>query len=177
MKRHIVTVSLLGTMIGAGASNSLASPPPVSAENFAKGPNTDIPPPKGMCPPLILNLQREKSFLSLTKDQEKEIADILAREREKISPLLNKADSFRKQLYQAEQAPVLDEPGIRALAADLSKIETEMIVSHAIMNRQVLAVLTPAQKELLRKQGPESHFRPGPPRPGTETGPDAPHGR
>jgi Spy/CpxP family protein refolding chaperone len=177
MKRHIVTVSLLSTMIGAGATNSLASPPPVSSEKFANGPTADVPPPKEMAPPMMIKLQREKSLLNLTTDQEKKIADILARDREKISPLLEKADSYRKQLYQAEQAPLLDEPGLRSLAADLSKTETELIVSHAMMNRQVLAVLTPAQKELLQKQGPEPHFRPGPHQPGTETGRDAAHGR
>ncbi|MDD2336104.1 MAG: Spy/CpxP family protein refolding chaperone [Geobacteraceae bacterium] len=130
-----------------------------------------------MGPPPMINLQREKSFLKLTNDQEREIADILAREREKISPLLNKVDSIRKQLFKAEQAPVLDEPGLRSLAADLSKTETELIVSHAKMNRQVMAVLTTAQRELLQKGTPEGQFHPGPPQPETESGPDTVHGR
>jgi Spy/CpxP family protein refolding chaperone len=177
MKRHIVTISLLSTMLGAGVTNSQATPPPNSPERFEKGPAGDVPPPERMGPPPRFNLQREKSFLNLTNDQEKKIADILVREREKISPLLNKLDSFRNQLLQAEQAPVLDEPGLRSIAADLSKTEIELIVSHAKMNRQVMAVLTPAQRELLQQQTPESQFHPGPPRPEKEPGPDTEHSR
>lgn len=158
MKRHIVTVSLLGTMLGAGAMNSQAAPPPNHPDNFSRAPAGDVPSP--VTPSLNLN-----------PDQEKKIAVILADEREKASPLLKKMDSLRKQLHQAELAPTLDEPGLRTIAEGLAKTETELIVAHTKMNRRVMAVLTADQREQLQKQAPDKKFHPGPERvPGENSG-------
>ncbi len=161
MKRHIVTVSLLGTMLGAGAMNSQAAPPPNHPDSFSHAPAGDVPPPDKMGPPPSDALQREKSSLNLNPDQEKKIAEILADEREKSSLLLKKLDSLRKQLHQAEMAPTLDEPGLRTIAEGLSKTETELIVAHTKMNRRVMAILTADQREQLQKQAQDKKFHPG----------------
>jgi Spy/CpxP family protein refolding chaperone len=176
MKRHIVTVSLLSTILGAGVLNSQAAPMPNSPEGHTNKPAGDVPHPHGMLPPWRLDLLREKAFLNLTQDQESKIAEILASEREKISPLLNKLDTIREQLRQAEQAPVLDEPALRSRAEELSKTEIELIVSHAKMNRRVMEVLTPEQRGLLQKMEPHGKFPPGPP-PERESSPDTMHSR
>lgn len=175
MKRHIVTVSLLGTMLGAGAINSHAAPPPNHPESFSHAPAADVPPPDKKSPPPSDALQREKTSLDLNPDQEKKIAEILADEREKATPLLKKLDSLRKQLHQAELAPTLDEPGLRKIAEGLSKTETELIVAHTKMNRRVMAVLTADQREQLQKQAPDNGLRPGPERaPGADAGQSQP---
>lgn len=161
MKRHIVTVSLLGTMLGAGAMDSQAAPPPNHPDSFSHAPAGDVPPPDKMGPPPSAALQRDKTSLNLNPDQEKKIAEILADEREKASPLLRKMDSLRKQLHQAELAPTLDEPALRTIAEGLSKTETELIVAHSKMNRRVMAVLTADQREQLQKQAQDKKFHPG----------------
>jgi len=162
MKRHIVTVSLLGTILGAAAMSTQAAPPPNHPDSFSHAPAGDVPPPDKKGPPPIDALQPDKTSLNLNPDQEKKIAEILADEREKASPLLKKLDSLRKQLHQAELAPTLDEPGLRTIAEGLSKTETELIVAHTKMNRRVMAVLTADQREQLQKQSFERNSPPGP---------------
>ncbi|MHC1697471.1 MAG: Spy/CpxP family protein refolding chaperone [Geobacteraceae bacterium] len=177
MKRHIVTVSLLGTMLGAGALNAQAAPPANQQESFSPVPAGDVPPPEKMAPPRMDAPQQEKNSLHLNADQEKKIAGILADEREKASPLLKKLETLRGQLHQAELAPILDEPALRAIAEGLSKTETELIVSHTKMNRRVMAVLTADQREQLQKQAPDRNFPPVPPGPERATGADSGNGQ
>ncbi|MGA7827864.1 MAG: Spy/CpxP family protein refolding chaperone [Geobacteraceae bacterium] len=178
MKRHIVTVSLLSTILGAGAINSQAAPPPNHPENIAQAPKGDVPHSDRMGPSASADFQRETNFLHLNADQQKKISGILAEQREKVSPLIKKLDHLRLQLHEAELATNLDEPGLRSLAKRLSKIETELIISHAKMNRRVMAVLTKDQRELLKKkhhQIDSSHRPSG--RPESTTGSDRGHGR
>lgn len=164
MKRHIVTVSLLGTMLGAGTMNSQAAPPPNHPDSFSHAPAGGAPPADKMGPSPSGALPREKTSLNLNADQEKKIAEILADEREKSSPLLKKMDLLRTQIHQAELAPTLDEPGLRKIAEGLSKTEAELIVAHTKMNRRVMAVLTADQREQLQKQAQDKMFHSGPER-------------
>ncbi len=113
MKRHIVTVSLLSTILGAGAINSQAAPPPNHPENIAQAPKGDVPHSDRMGPSASADFQRETNFLHLNADQQKKISGILAEQREKVSPLIKKLDHLRLQLHEAELATNLDEPGLQ----------------------------------------------------------------
>lgn len=176
MKRHIVTVSLLGTMLGVGVINTQAAPLSNHPENTAPAPKGDVPPPDTMGPPPTADFQHEKNFLHLNAEQEKNIAGILAEERKKIPPLLKKLDDLRLQLHQAEFAPELKDADLQSLAERLSKTETELIIAHAKMNRRVMAVLTEDQRQLLQKQPLKNEFPHGPPsRPERTTGSNMRH--
>jgi Spy/CpxP family protein refolding chaperone len=165
MKGRFLMASLLSATLLAGVAESRAASPPDVPKTFEDEQRGEAMPPEKGLPPLMFSAHGEKSLLHLNDDQEKKIATILTSEREKISPLLKKREEMRQRLMQVERAPDLDEPALRSIAGDLAKTETELIVSHVKMNRQITAVLTPEQREILMKLDPQKNFRPAHPRP------------
>jgi Spy/CpxP family protein refolding chaperone len=171
MKRQILLASILSVTLLAGVAESRVASPPDAPKKFEDEQQGEAMPPERGMPPLMFGAHGENSLLRLTDDQEKKIAEILASEREKISPLLKKREEIRQRLMQTERAPDLDEPALRSIAGDLATTETELIVSHVKMNRQITATLTPEQREILMKHDRQKNFRPARPHPpkGAET--------
>jgi Spy/CpxP family protein refolding chaperone len=98
------------------------------------------------CPPgLLLKL------LDLTDAQKKQIAAIVQGRREKTSSLLKQRAELRRQLRQAERAEPFEEKQVRSITSNLSKLEADMIISRAGLRSQVIAVLTPAQRDMMKK--------------------------
>jgi Spy/CpxP family protein refolding chaperone len=107
-------------------------------------------------PPMIL-----LRLLDLTDAQKKQIAAVVRGKREQTSSLLEKRAELGRQLRQAEGTESLDEKKVRNLTANLAQLKADLIVSRAKARGQVRAVLTPAQRELVKKLDTPMEKRPG----------------
>ncbi|HOP40677.1 MAG TPA: Spy/CpxP family protein refolding chaperone [Geobacteraceae bacterium] len=173
MKKLLVTISLLSATLGTFVVVSHAASLPDPTKPAENEPERKAPPPDGMAGPQRFLLEWQKIFLSLSDDQEHEIMEILATEHEKILPLLKKRGDLHKRLFEAEQAPALDEQNLASLAEEFAKTEAELILSHVKTNRKITALLTPEQREILSKLDRKRRLHHGPPRPERELPPDS----
>lgn len=103
---------------------------------------------------------RMAKLLKLTDAQQSAIKDVFDSEREQMKPLFDKMHEFRKQLMQAEEAPVFNEADARAIAIAQAQAEAELIVSRTITHRKINALLTPEQRELDKKLRQDMNGRP-----------------
>lgn len=99
-----------------------------------------------------LSLLTEK--LNLSKEQQGQVATILATERERTAPLKDKMKESRDNLRAAIHSGTSDEDNIRALATSQAAIEADLLVARAQAWQQIYANLTPEQRELAKKTGP-----------------------
>jgi len=120
------------------------------------GPMEMMAPPPGE---MLSHLTRQ---LGLSDDQQAKVLLILASEREKSVPLMQKLREQRKQLQAAINAEPLDEAAVRATAARQSQTEIELAVSRARVRSRINALLTPEQKARAEKQPPASGRGKGP---------------
>ncbi|MDD2319191.1 MAG: Spy/CpxP family protein refolding chaperone [Geobacteraceae bacterium] len=177
MRRPILMVSLLSATLLSGVAGAHAATPPDAPKTLQdKQKGDEMPPGKGM-PPQMFAAQGKNSPLHLNGDQEKKIAEILTSEQKKIAPLLKKQDEIRQRLMQAERATNFDETALRVIAGDLAKTEAELIVSHVKTNRQITAILTPEQRDILLQLETERNHHPAHPRPPKGPNPDTRHER
>jgi Spy/CpxP family protein refolding chaperone len=98
------------------------------------------------CPPAFL-----MKLLDLSDAQKKQIAAIVQGRREKTSSLLKQRGELRRQLRQAERAEPFSEKQVRNITSNLAKLEADMIISRVGLRSQVKAVLTPAQRDMVKK--------------------------
>ena len=90
-------------------------------------------------------------YLDLTDAQQAQMKDILAREKPTIRPLMRQMALAHQQMRQLEQAGNFDEAKVRALATQQSQTMTELIVQKARIKSELIALLTPEQKDKLAK--------------------------
>lgn len=162
MKRRIIMYVLLATTalgvygIQAGAAGDGGRR---AMEEGGWGPPGMMPPPPGEL------LEHMARHLKLTADQQAKIKALVAADREKMAPLVQKVEEYRKQLRDAAQATPFNEAAIRAIAAKQAQAEVELTVSRERVRSQISLLLTPEQRVLAEKLPP-----PPPPRRGQ--GPD-----
>lgn len=106
-------------------------------------------------PPVMMPHENNASclmkVLDLNDAQKKQIAVIILEEREKVLPVLKKRAEVREKINQAERAATFDEKSVRTLSGNLAQLEADMMVSRVKTRSRVSAVLTPAQRELVKK--------------------------
>jgi Spy/CpxP family protein refolding chaperone len=106
--------------------------------------------PMGMtaheCAPAFL-----MKLLDLTDAQKKQIAAIVQGRREKTTSLFKQREDLRRQLRLAERAEPFNEKHVRNVTSNLAKLDADMIVSRAGLRSQVSAVLTSAQRDMVKK--------------------------
>ena len=90
-------------------------------------------------------------YLDLTDAQQAQMKDILAKEKPTIKPLMQQLAQGHQQMSQLEQAGTFDEAKVRALANQQSQTMTELIVQKARIKSELVALLTPDQKDKLAK--------------------------
>ena len=90
-------------------------------------------------------------YLDLTDAQQAQVKDILAKEKPNIRPLMQQMAQAHQQLRQLEEAATFDESKVRALATQQSQTMTELIVQKARIKSELIALLTPEQKDKLAK--------------------------
>ena len=90
-------------------------------------------------------------YLDLTDAQQAQMKDILAKEKPTLKPLMQQLAQGHQQMSQLEQAGTFDEAKVRALASQQSQTMTELMVQKARIKSELVAVLTPDQKDKLVK--------------------------
>ena len=90
-------------------------------------------------------------YLDLTDAQQAQMKDILAKEKPTIQPLMQQMRQGRQQMKQLEQASTFDEAKVRAAASSQTQAMTELMVQKARIKSELMAVLTPDQKDKLAK--------------------------
>ncbi len=90
-------------------------------------------------------------YLDLTDAQQAQMKDIIAKEKPTIQPLIQQLAQGHQQMSQFEQAGTFDEAKVRALASQQSQTMTELIVQKARIKSELVALLTPEQKDKLAK--------------------------
>jgi len=162
MKRSVI-VCLFLAIISTGLNGTRTW-----AANKA-GPDRLAPPECGpmemMAPPPGEMLSHMTRQLGLSEDQQTKVMLILASDREKSVPLLQKLREQYKQLQTAIKAEPWDEAAIRPIAAKLSQAEIELTVSRARVRSRINALLTPEQKTRVENQppAPRRGEKPNPP--------------
>ena len=86
-------------------------------------------------------------YLDLTDAQQAQMKDILAKEKPAIRPLMQQLAQGHQQMKQFEQAGAFDEAKVRAIASQQTQTMTELMVQKARIKSELMAVLTPEQKD------------------------------
>lgn len=89
-------------------------------------------------------------YLDLTDAQQAQMKDILSKEKPTIRPLFQQLAQGRQQMKQLEAAP-FDENKVRAAATAQSQAMIELMVQKARIKSELMAVLTPDQKDKMAK--------------------------
>jgi Spy/CpxP family protein refolding chaperone len=90
-------------------------------------------------------------YLDLTDAQQAQMKDILAKEKPTIQPLMQQLAQGRQQMSQLEQAGTFDEAKVRAVATQQSQTVTELMVQKVRIKSELMALLTPDQKDKMAK--------------------------
>jgi len=90
-------------------------------------------------------------YLDLTDAQQAQMKDILSKEKSTIRPLMQQLAQGRQQMKQLEQANTFDEAKVRRAASSQTQAMTELMVQKARIKSELMAVLTPDQKDKLAK--------------------------
>jgi Spy/CpxP family protein refolding chaperone len=90
-------------------------------------------------------------YLDLTDAQQAQMKDILTKEKPTIRPLMQQLAQGRQQMKQLEQARTFDEAKVRAAAGQQTQTMTELMVQKARIKSELMAVLTPEQKDKMAK--------------------------
>ena len=90
-------------------------------------------------------------YLDLTDAQQAQVKDILAKEKPAVLPLLQQLAQAHQQMSQFEQSGSFEEAKVRALASQQSQTMTELLVQKARIKSELMAVLTPEQKDKMAK--------------------------
>ena len=101
--------------------------------------------PTGALGPLIA------AHLNLTDAQKDQLKGVMDSHRDESKGLGDRAMKARQALQAAVMADALDEGLIRARAAELATIESDLAVAHARIHAEVFRILTPEQQAQARE--------------------------
>ncbi|HST11820.1 MAG TPA: periplasmic heavy metal sensor, partial [Terriglobales bacterium] len=83
--------------------------------------------------------------------QQAQMKDIMTKEKPSIQPLMQQLRQGHQQMKQLEQAGAFDEGKVRAVASQQTQAMTELMVQKARIKSELMAVLTPDQKDKMVK--------------------------
>lgn len=89
--------------------------------------------------------------LNLTDAQRDQVKSVVDSHETELRALGEKAMTARRALEQAVTADTIDEGAIRAVAADVASVESDMAVARARVHADVLQVLTSDQRAKLKE--------------------------
>jgi periplasmic protein CpxP/Spy len=90
-------------------------------------------------------------YLDLTDAQRAQMKDIIAKEKPTIQSLMQQLRQGHQQMSQLEQAATFDEAKVRAAASQQTQAMTELMVQKARIKSELIALLTPEQKDKMAK--------------------------
>ncbi len=97
--------------------------------------------------------------LNLTDAQRDQVKGVVDSHEAELRPLGEKTMTARRALEQAVTADTIDEGAIRAKAADVASVESDMAVARARVHADVLQVLTSDQRAKLKELQAEMEKR------------------
>ena len=97
--------------------------------------------------------------LNLTDAQRDQVKSVVDSHEAELRPLGEKTMTARRALEQAVTADTIDEGAIRAKAADVASVESDMAVARARVHADVLQVLTSDQRAKLKELQAEMEKR------------------
>lgn len=160
MRKRVLLLGLCGTLLLGTGLTALAAQG--AGRNSTDGPRWD----KGKACRMEARQDRMGRLfekLDLSEAQQTEVDKLIAAHREQTAALRKQMVEVRRQMRQAMNPKTFDEKALRRLAAEKSKVQTELMVGRARTHSQIYALLTPEQQELadlarnlkrLRGQGP-----------------------
>jgi protein CpxP len=89
--------------------------------------------------------------LGVTADQKAEVKTILRKYQPTVGPLIEQVVTERRALRDTIRAETIDETAIRAQAAKVASLESDLAVQRAYVAHDIRAVLRPAQQEKFDK--------------------------
>ena len=93
---------------------------------------------------------RKLAQLGVTADQKAEVKTILRKYQPTVGPLIKEVVIERRALRDTIRAETIDETAIRAQAAKVSALESDLAVQRAHVAHNIRAVLTPDQLQKLK---------------------------
>ena len=144
----------LSAVAAASAQGQGGGQPPVGGRRGGPGG------PGGPMGAIGIPLQR----LDLTDAQREQVKGIMESHQAELRTLGEKAMTARRALDQAVTAETVDEGAIRARAADVAAIESDLAVARARIHADVFQILTSEQKTKLKELQAEMAKHGGPPR-------------
>jgi Spy/CpxP family protein refolding chaperone len=103
--------------------------------------------------------------LDLSDAQRDQVKSVVDSHQAELRPLGEKAMAARRALERAVGSDTVDEGAIRARAADLAAVESDVAVVRARVHADVLQILTSEQKTRLKELQAEMEKRAETPRP------------
>jgi Spy/CpxP family protein refolding chaperone len=89
--------------------------------------------------------------LGVTPDQKAEVKTILRKYQPTVGPLIKQVVTERRALRDTIHAATIDETAIRAQAAKVASLESDLAVQRAHVSHDIRAVLTPDQLQKVKK--------------------------
>ena len=89
--------------------------------------------------------------LGVTDQQKADVKAILRKYQPTVGPVVRELVDARRALRNTIRAETIDEPAIRAQAAKVASLETDLAVQRAHVSHDIRAVLTPEQIEKLKE--------------------------
>lgn len=156
MKR--IGLGLGAVVLGLSAAAAVAAQgpsggqPPFGGRGGPGGPGGRMGGPRGA---VGIPLDR----LNLTDAQRDQVKSVVDSHETELRALGEKAMTARRALEQAVTADTIDEGAIRAVAADVASVESDMAVARARVHADVLQVLTSDQRAKLKELQAEMEKR------------------
>ena len=93
---------------------------------------------------------RKLAQLGATADQKTEVKTILRQYQPTVGPLIKQVVTERRALRDTIHAETIDETAIRAQAAKVASLESDLSVQRAHVSHDIRAVLTPEQLQKVK---------------------------
>ena len=94
---------------------------------------------------------RKLARLGVTADQKAEVKTILHKYQPTVGPLIKQVVTERRALRDTIHAETIDETAIRAQAAKVASLESDLAVQRAHVSHDIRAVLTPDQLQKVKE--------------------------
>ncbi len=156
MKKQVMTVALIGTMLCCGLLMGTA----FAAKGMNHGERRGLS-MEDRQERLELKLEKRlelmADLLDLSEAQQLQVRAVHEQEQAKLEPYRQQMDEGHEALRGLLDSDIFDEAAIRSLAATQANFKTEMMVSRARVRHQTFALLNAEQQALAKKLQPLLH--------------------
>jgi len=99
-------------------------------------------------------MEKMAQVLGLSEEQKQQIETIVSTSKEANRPIREKLWENKKAMRAAASGETIDRDKVRALAAENANLKADLLISRVETRKQVNAVLSPEQQQLMEKIRP-----------------------